>query len=81
MKLTLFTYGMPDAEILTPVEVASADEVQSLVGIALPRERSFRTIDVGGANFRIGKQKLEAEREGDLLIFEEVVMTRQRRPS
>ena len=33
--------------------------------------RDFFTLDLDGAIFRIGKRKLEAEREGNILSFEQ----------
>jgi hypothetical protein len=72
LKLTLSTNGRPEAEIFTPVQVSGVDEGLSLVSFVLLRERRFRTVDFGEATFRIGKQKLEADRGGKFLVCEEV---------
>ena len=52
--------------------ISSLDLEQHLVSFVVTATRMFKTLDVGGASFRVGKYVVEAERGEDCLMIEEI---------
>ncbi len=70
LKLTVLTKGgMPE---IRRGRISSFDMELRLVALAVSATRDFATLDLNGANFRVGKRMVEVTRgEEDFLLFEE----------
>ena len=69
LKLSLLETG-EKPEVLRG-KITAVDVNHRLVSFFVGRSRPLPRLDFGGASFRIGKFTLEAEREGNILMFEE----------